>query len=162
MLSALQPGSLVHIIDKTKGISYIVGEVINKTEPTTDYTNPSLGMTPPSFFDMTVKVNEEPYEFKHLNSTLSVANNGNIIISETKEGLTPTVESILHNSKKIIEPENIKYHTDAVAFCEEILKKLNPTFAKEQERDSKIKALEDKVGGMDDKLDKLINLLNSK
>lgn len=160
MLSALQQGSLVHIIDKTKDIKYIVGEVINRTDPVADYSNPSLGVNPPTFFDLTVKVDNETYEFKHLNSTLSIANNGNIVISETKEGLTSTVESILHNSKKMIDPENIEYHKNAVASCEDILKKLNPVFAREKERDSRIQNLEDKVGGLDDKLDKILNLIN--
>ena len=160
MLSALQQGSLIHIIDKTKGIKYLVGEVINSTEPNPDYTNPNLSMPPQSFFDLSVKVGDEKYEFKHLNSTLTTANNGSIIISENKEGLLPIVESILYNSKKIIEPENIEYHTKAVADCETIMKKLNPTFAKEKERDARIENLESKVNGMDDKLDKIFNLIN--
>ena len=160
MLSALQQGSLVHIIDKTKGIKYLVGEVINRTEPNPDYTNPNISMPPQSFFDLSVKVGDEKYEFKHLNSTLTTANNGSIIISENKEGLLPIVESILYNSKKIIEPENIEYHTKAVADCETIMKKLNPTFAKEKERDARIENLESKVNGMDDKLDKIFNLIN--
>ena len=160
MLSALQQGSLVHIIDKTKGIKYLVGEVINRTEPNPDYTNPNLSIPPQSFFDLSVKVGDEKYEFKHLNSTLTTANNGSIIISENKEGLLPIVESILYNSKKIIEPENIEYHTKAVADCETIMKKLNPTFAKEKERDARIENLESKVNGMDDKLDKIFNLIN--
>lgn len=160
MLSALQQGSLVHIIDKTKGIKYLVGEVINRTEPNPDYTNPNLGMTLQSFFDLSVKVGDENYEFKHLNSTLTTANNGSITISENKEGLLPTVEAILCTSKKIIAPENIEYHTQAVADCESIMKKLNPTFAKEKERDARIESLENKVSGMDDKLDKIFNLIN--
>ena len=156
MLSALQQGSLVHIIDKTKGIKYLVGEVINRTEPNLDYTNSNLGMTPQSFFDLSVKVGDEKYEFKHL----TTANNGSIVVSENKEGLLPTVEAILYTSKKIIEPENIEYHTQAVADCESIMKKLNPTFAKEKERDARIESLENKVSGMDDKLDKIFNLIN--
>lgn len=161
MLSALERGSVVHIIDKTKGIRYLTGEIINKTEPSADFSNPALSLNPPTFFDITVKVGDETYEFKHLNASLSVANNGNVIVSENKEGLSPTVESILHNSKKQIDPENIKYHTEAVASCEEILKKLNPVFAREKERDSRIQNLEDKVGGMDDKLDKILKLINN-
>lgn len=162
MLSALQQGSLVHIIDKTKGIKYLVGEVINKTEPIADYSNPNTGLNPTTYFDLVVKVDNETYKFQHLNSTLSVANNNNIIVSETKEGLTPTVENILYSSKKVIDPENIQYHTEAVASCEEILKKLNPSFAKDKERDARIQNLENKMTGMDDKLDKIFNLINSK
>lgn len=162
MLSALQQGSLVHIIDKTKDIKYLVGEVVNKTEPVADYSNPSFGLNPPTYFDLTVKVNDETYELQHLNSTLTVANNGNLVISENKEGLAPTVETILHNSRKVIDPDNIDYHTRAVASCEDILKKLNPVFAREKERDDRIRQLESRVGGMDDKLDKILNFINNK
>lgn len=160
MLSALQQGSLVYIIDKTKDIKYLIGEVVNKTEPAADYSNPNIGLNPPTYFDLIVKVDNETYKFQHLNASLSVANSDNAVVSETKEGLTPTVENILHNSKKIIDPDNIQYHTQAVASCEEILKKLNPVFAKDKERDERIQSLEDKVTGMDDKLDKIFNLIN--
>ena len=160
MLSALQQGSLVHIIDKTKDIKYLVGEVINKTEPQPDY-NSSFGTNLQSYFDLTVKVNGENYEFKHINSGVNLVNNGNIIVSESKESLSPTVESILHNSKKIIDPENIAYHTKAVEDCEEILKKLSPSFAKQKEIDCRIESLESKMTGVDDKLDKIFNLLNN-
>lgn len=159
MLSALQQGSLVHIIDKTKDIKYLVGEVINKTEPQPDY-NSNLGNNLQSYFDLTVKVNGENYELKHINSGVNLVNNGNIIVSESKESLSPTVESILHNSKKIIDPENIAYHTKAVEDCEEILKKLSPSFAKQKEIDGRIESLESKMTGVDDKLDKIFNLLS--
>uniref|UniRef100_A0AAU8MKW1 Uncharacterized protein n=1 Tax=Geladintestivirus 1 TaxID=3233133 RepID=A0AAU8MKW1_9CAUD len=159
MLSILERGNLVHIIDKTKDIKYLIGEIINKTEPTPDYTS-NIGGNMQSYFDLTVKVNSETYEFKHINSCLSIVNNGNVILSENKEGLVPAVESILANSKKIIDPDNISYHTKAVEDCEEILKKVNPTFAKEKEMDDRIFSLENKMTGIDSKLDKMFNLLN--
>lgn len=161
MLSSLQQGSPVYIIDKTKGINFIVGEVVNRTEPTVDYSNPQYGVGC-TFFDLTVKVESETYELKHLNSTLTLANNGNIIVSETKESLIPLVESTIQNSKKQIDPVNIEYHTNIVSSGENILKQLNPSFAKEKERDIRIQSLEDKVGTIDDKLDKILNLVNSK
>ena len=74
--------------------------------------------------------------------------------------LDTSQREFLYNSKKIIEPENIEYHTQAVADCESIMKKLNPTFAKEKERDARIESLENKVNGMDDKLDKIFNIIN--
>ena len=157
MLSALQQGSLVHIIDKTKAIRYLVGEIISRTEPTADFGN--MGMNAQLFFDLTVKVNDETYEFKHINSALSTANNGNVIISENKEGLIPIIDTILFNSRKVIAPENIEYHTNAVNECEEILKVLNPAFAKDKERETRIQNLEEKVSGIDTKLDKIFNLI---
>lgn len=161
MLSALQQGSLVHIIDKTNGIKYLTGEVLNRTDPVLDYSSGNFGVNGSMFFDLTVKVNDENYEFKHLNSTLTVANNGNIIISETKESLSPIVENIFQSSKKVIDPKNIEYHTEVAKSCEDILKKLNPVFAREKERDTRIKNLEDKVGSMGGKLDSIISLLSN-
>lgn len=163
MLSTLQQGSLVYIIDKTKNIKYSVGEIITKTEPKTEYnSSPVGGMNMVSYFDMSVKINNDTYDFKHIPSvnTLVNYNNGNIIISETKEGLIPTIETLLHNSKQIVN--NIDYHKQAIVECEEILKELNPTFAKEKERDERIDSLEEKVGGIDEKLDKIFNLINDK
>lgn len=161
MLSALRQGSIVHIIDKTSGIKYLVGEVINRTEPISDYTNQNM-LAPQMFFDLIVKVNSETYEFKHISSSLSLANNGNVIVSETKEGLIPIIEQILYISKKAIEEEAINAHKQAISSCEDILLKLNPSFAKEKERDNRIDSLENKFSGFEDKLDKLLNLLKDK
>lgn len=163
MLSALHQGSLVHIIDKTKGIKYKVGEVISKTEPKVDFQN-TIGLTPTSYFDLTIKVDSETYEFKRISGDATIVNynQGNIVISETKEGLVPTVETILHNSKQAIDEDYINLNKQNVKDCDSILKQLNPVYAKEQERDDEIKDLKTEVAGINDKLDKLFNLINTK
>ena len=161
MLSALRQGNLVHIIDKTKGVKYLVGEIISRTEPIADYNN-HIGIAPQTFFDLTVKADSETYEFKHISSSLVFANNGNVVVSETKENLIPIIESTLYNSKKAIEDETIKSHKEAIISCEDILQKLNPAFAKEKERDSRIDSLETKFNGFEDKLDKILTLINNK
>lgn len=162
MLSSLQQGSLVYIIDKTKSVKYLIGEVINKTEPKTEYQNVNIGVNPQMFFDISVKVENDVYEFKHINTNLNVVNysNGNTIISETKEALIPIVETLLHNSHKIVD--NIEFHKQTIIDCESILKQLNPTFAKEKERDEAILNLETRMNNIDDKLDRMFNLINSK
>lgn len=165
MLSALQQGNLVHIIDKTDGIKYSVGEIINKTEPKTEYgSSPveGMGFNVPTYFDISVKVDETIYDFKHISTNVNIVNynNGNIVISETKEALIPIIDNILHTRK--VHIENIDKYKNEVENCEDILKKLNPTFAKEKERDSRISNLEDKVENIDDKLDKILNLINNK
>lgn len=43
--------------------------------------------------------------------------------------------------------------------CEEILKDLNPRFAKEKERDEDISNLKTKMGGIESKMDKILRLL---
>lgn len=161
MLSALRQGSIVHIIDKTSGVKYLVGEVINRTEPMSDYTNPNL-LAPQMFFDLAVKVNGETYEFKHISSSVSLANNGDVMVSETKEGLIPIIEQTLYTSRKAIEEDTINAHKQAISSCEDILLKLNPTFAKEKERDSRIDNLETQFNCVSGKLDELLKLLKDK
>ena len=160
MLSSLRQGSLVHILDKTKGVKYIIGEVISRTEPISDYSN--ISITPQTFFDLSVKTTSDTYEFKHISSSLVFADNGDVVVSETKEALIPIIESTLYTSKKAIEEETINAHKENIICCEEILQKLNPAYAKEKERDARIDNLENKFTGVEDKLDKILTFINSK
>jgi hypothetical protein len=68
------------------------------------------------------------------------------------------VDSMLQNSKNIVD--SIPYHNNVISSCEEILKELNPRFAKEKERDEDISNLKDKIGGLENKMDKLISILS--
>lgn len=161
MLSSLQEGSLVYIIDKTdSNIKYKFGEVLTKSNPVNDYNSQPIGMQIPTYFDLTIKIDNEKYDFKHISTNVSIVNynNGNIIISETKEGLIPIVENIHNTNKQIIN--NIEQYKKSLPVCEEILSKLNPTFAKEKEQEHRISNLENKLNNVDSKLDKLFNILN--
>lgn len=161
MFSSLTQGSLIHILDKTKGIVYKTAIVTTKSEPKVDYGSSPVGMINlPTFVDIDAKVDDTTYNFKHIPASSTVVNydNGNITISETKEGLIPQVENLLHNSKQIVD--NIQYHKDVIESCNKLLIDLNPQFAKEKEREQQIVNLETKVSGIEDKLDKIINLIN--
>ncbi|MCQ2971694.1 MAG: hypothetical protein MJ209_00110 [archaeon] len=163
MLSAIHQGSLVYIIDKTKGIKFKIGEVVNKTEPKLDFQS-SMNLNPIGYFDLNVKTDSDNYEFKRVSGDAVTVNynQGNVIISETKEALVPIIETILHNSKQATDEDYIKLNKQNIEDCDIILKQLNPIYAKEQERDGEIQDLKAKVAGIDDKLDKLFNLINNK
>lgn len=160
MFSSLNQGSLIHILDKTKGIVYKTAIITTKSEPKVDYGSSPVGMINlPTFVDIEAKVDDEVYSFKHIPDSSSLVNydNGRIIVSETKEGLIPQVENLLHNSKQIVD--NIQYHKDVIESCNKLLIDLNPQFAKEKQREEQITKLESKVSNMEDKLDKIINLI---
>lgn len=163
MFSALSQGSLIHILDKTNGLKYKVGEVIGVTQPnglggmfSNNFTNPAAPIT------LKVKIEGEVRDYPDIpssNSTMSY-NNGKIIICETKQGVQLEVENILQNRKHIIA--NISTYEQEVTDCENILKDLNPQFAIDKERDAKIEGLNKKVVNMEDKLDKILNALSAK
>ncbi len=97
-------------------------------------------------------------EFKNVQGSQSVATYNNAIITETKELMSTEVDNMLLNSKNIID--SVDYHTKVISACEEMLKELNPRFAKEKERDEEMNNLKEKIGGMENKMDKIITLLS--
>lgn len=71
--------------------------------------------------------------------------------------MSKEVEDMLQNSKNIVN--SIEYHNNVIKSCEQILKDLNPRFAKEQERDQDISNLKSKIGDIESKMDKVLTLL---
>lgn len=159
MFSALNQGSFVYILDKTKGIKFKIGEVIGTTN--TNQTNYPVNQIPNQPINLKVKVDDTVYDFNAISSSASLVtyDNGRFVISETKQGLQSEVYAILQNRKNIIE--NIPQYKNDIVECENILKDLNPEFAKDKERDERINSLSTQVTNMQSTLDKIVNLISS-
>lgn len=149
MFSALHQGSSLYILEDKKRVK--IGQVIGITLP----TNTFLGTV-----DITVKVGDDTMEFKNVPSSQSVTTYNNVIIAETKELLSNEVESILQNSRAILD--SIDYHQEVIASCENALKELNPRFAQEKARDEDINNLKNKIGGIETKMDQILTMLSKK
>lgn len=161
MFSALNQGSIIYILDKTDKPKFKVGEVVSVSQPKVDYNSTGqFGQYQATTVDIKVNVEGNTYEYNSIPSSYSVItyNNGKITLSETKQGLQSEVESILQNSKQIVE--RIDTYKQNIVDCESILKQLNPQFAKDKERDERLNSLEERFGGVEDRLDKIINLIN--
>ena len=161
MFSALRQGNLFYILEKGESPKLRVGYVVSVSTPQPKYnTNYQHFGNMESTVDITVKIGDEQQEFKQVPSSLSIAsfNTNNVVISETKEAMSQEVESILKASKQIIE--SIPYHEKAIVACEDMLKELNPQFAKQKDQEEKINNLETKVGGIESKLDDICTMLS--
>lgn len=152
MFSALTQGSSVYILDKTSSPKYSIGEVVGVSQPKINFNGQST-------VDLRVNVDNTTQEFSNLLSinSINTYNGGKVIISETKQGIQNEVESILDNSRKILN--NIDVYKQNVQDCEEILKQLNPQFAKDKERDDRLFNLESRFDGVESKLDKIFKLV---
>lgn len=163
MFSALSQGSLVHILDKTDGIKYKVGEVVGVTQPNGmfggQFGTPSF--VPNSTLTLKIKIdgNVVDYPEAPANGNVASYNNGSLLICETKQGLVSEIENTLQSNKQILDNKS-KYEKN-VEDCTELLKELNPQFAKDKERDDRIDGLDTKVTSMESKLDKILNALTS-
>lgn len=155
MFSALSQGSPVYILDKTSSPEYKIGEVLGVSYPKMNPYN----IGPQNTVDLKVKIEGQTQEFNSIPSINSVVsyNNGKIIISESKQGIQNEVESILQNSRQIVD--NIDSYKKNITDCEAILKKLNPQFAIDKERDERLSNLETRFDGVESKLDKIFNLI---
>lgn len=161
MFSALNQGSIIYILDKTEKPKFKIGEVISISQPKIDYNSTGqFGQFQTTTVDIKVNIEGNTYEYNSIPSNYSVItyNNGKITLSETKQGLQSEVESILQNSKQIVE--RIDTYKQNIIDCESILKQLNPQFAKDKERDERLNNLEERFDGVEDRLDKIINLIN--
>jgi len=146
MFSALRQNSTVYILDK-KGTPLLrKGQVVSVTAPKPKtsgfYSNP-MDMV----VDIDVKAGDTQEVFKNLPANLSMANDGNVVISETREAMSSEVESMLGVSRQAVE--SVPYHERAITVYEAMLKELNPQFAKEKLQEEKISALETKIGGIE-------------
>ena len=155
MFSALSQGSPVYILDKTSSPEYKVGEIIGVSYPKMNPYN----IGPQNTVDLKVKIDDSTQEFNSIPSINSVVsyNNGKVIISETKQGIQSEVESILQNSRQVLN--NIDTYKKNITDCENILKELNPQFAIDKERDERLSNLENRFDGVESKLDKIFNLI---
>ena len=155
MFSALRQGNIVYIIDKTDGLTLKKGQVVSNTA-----TNMPYNLNPNSLLTITIDIEGETKEFNNIPAMQSSINynNGKLIIIDNQELASTELENIVKSSKEILN--NREYYEKLVVDGEEALKLINPQFAKDKARDDEFNALKEQVGGMENKLNTIIDLLN--
>ena len=163
MFSTLRNGSTIYILDRTSTPEVKIGYVENVSAPRPMYPtyNPSvsLGTNMQTVVDITTRVDDEKKEFC-VPANLSLHTYGDYTLSESKEAMISEVDGLLQSNKDILDSMD-KRKSDMAAY-EKILKTLNPVYAKEQERDSAITDLSQRVDSIQDTLERLESLLKNK
>ena len=156
MFCALNQGSLVYILDKTDGVKFKIGEIVGTTVP--QFAIDGSGMV----MKLSVKINGNVAEYNNVPSAATIVsyNNGKFIIAETKQSIQSEVESTLHNANYIIE--HIEDYKSQITQCENVLKELNPQYAKDKARDEEIANIKSEVAGMKTNIDKILAAVTNK
>jgi polyhydroxyalkanoate synthesis regulator phasin len=161
MFSALRQGAPIYILEKGETPSIKIGQVESVTQPRPKYAtyNPTIGLSGnmETLVDITVKLNGDKKEFVGIPSNLSIHGYGDIVISESKEAMISEVDGMLQSSKSIVD--SVEYHKKMITQCEEMLKQLNPAYAKEQERDGAIDSLKSEVETLRKEISRMTSLL---
>lgn len=161
MFSALRENSLFYILEKGEKPSLKIGQVRSVSQPIPKYNSGALSpYNMESYVDISVQVNDKTIDFKQLPSSQSIANFGGtgMVVAETRELMSAEVESMIRTSKQVLE--SITYHENVLGSCEDILKELNPQFAKEKEQEQKIDSLEVRIGGIETTLTDMKEMLS--
>lgn len=150
MFSGLSQGSLVYILDKTDTIKFCVGEVIGTTIP--QFSTDGSGMV----MKLTIKTGGNIVEYNNVPSTSTVVSyhNGKLVVAESKQSIQSEVETMLHNAKHTVE--HIEDYRQQIVQCEEVLKELNPQYAKDKARDEDIAGLKNEVAGIKGDIAKIL------
>lgn len=159
MFSGLRQAGLFYILEKGEELKLRIGQVISVSNPQPKYGQYSYGSQPEMTVDVRVKVDDETLEFKQLNANASIANSGNVVVSDSKEAMNAEVEGLLRTSRGVLD--SVSYHEKMLASCDVILRELNPSFKKEKEQEEKMSMLEDEVIGIKDTLGEMMNMLSS-
>lgn len=162
MFQANRQGNLFYILEKGEELKLKIGQVVSVSNPQPKYGSqfsvPAFGQSEMTV-DVRVKVDEETMDFKQLNANASIANSGNVVVSDSKDAMSSEVEGLLRTSKAVLD--SIPYHERVLTSCDSILRELNPQFAKEKEQEEKIGALEEKMVGIEGTLGEMMNMLSS-
>lgn len=162
MFQAVRQGNLFYILEKGDELKLKIGQVVSASNPQPKYgqfNTPAFGGQPEMTVDVRVKVDEETMDFKQLSASASIANSGNVVVSDSKDAMSSEVEGLLRTSKGILD--SIPYHEKMLVSCDAILRDLNPTFKKEKEQEEKMTMLEGEVIGIKDTLNEMMGLLSN-
>lgn len=163
MFSNVRQQSLFYILEKGEKSNIKIGQVESVSQPIPKYQTsyPTFGQQLEMVVDIKVKVNDELVEFKQLPSNLSIYNynqNG-VVVSDSKDAINAEIEGMLKNSQKHIE--DVPFHEKNIVCCKEMLKVLNPQFAKEEEQQKRIGDIEVKMNGIESTLKGIQDMLMS-
>lgn len=157
MFSGLPTGTALYVLDKSEEPKLITGYVERVSSPHPMYQkyNPavSFGTNLQTVVDIVVRIGNEHKEFVGIPSLASIHSYGDYVLSESRDDMIREVTTMLQNSKSIIE--NVEQHKSNIEACENILKELNPVYAKESERDETIDAIANRMNRMEDILARL-------
>lgn len=147
MFSSVRQGNLFYILFKGEKPVLKIGQVESVGNPVAKYPtyNPAqpFGQQGDMLVDIKVKCGEEVMDFQKLPANGEVFAYPNVIVSDKKEAIISEVEAMLQNSRQIVD--SVPYNESVMAGCDDILKSLNPQFAKEKQQEEKIGALESQV-----------------
>ncbi len=170
MFQGMREGSLFYTLTKSReGMSLQIGQVVKMSNPyPKPFNNQNVPQVYPSAFpttemvvDVEVKVGDiiTPYKQLPANDNLCTYENGRVVVTDSRDVIGSQVEGEVLKSRQVLDDR--PYHEANVATGEEIMRSLNPQFAKEKQRDEEMDNLRGRIGGIENTLNRIVGLLSA-
>ena len=155
MFSNLKEKDIIYILDKSNDISVKLGTITHINNTNTPYYNIT-----PTEIEFNADVNGDNYEFKKIPASMSIyCPNKDIVISDNKEDLLREYDNMVKLSKQVLD--SIPYHQKVIESEEAVLAVLNPKYAEVKEQKKQLENLETRVGGVEQGISDIKNMLTS-
>ena len=159
----LKPNYPIHILDKTEGVKYVLGKVLNVGQPRYDMPSQQAPGSMPNFSMPSMKVDvtiesdgkTKTYVFDENAATASV---GNVLFSTDKEGIIRELDAtITHCEQYLSEEERVKKDLEE----SKVLKgQLDTSYKDKQETDKRFEKIEKTQEEMGDMMRKIMQKLD--
>lgn len=158
MFSTLTRESNIYMLEKGDNPRLRTAQVtgVNKTQ--LPY---APGITYDQTVDVSVTADGESITFEKLPANADIASSGKdgIIVACTPEAMTSEVMALVNLSRRALE--SVHMHELFLERSDDMLKTLNPRYAEERRREEKIASLENKIGGIEESIRGMRDMLSS-
>lgn len=149
MFANLNPGSSLHVLKTVGPVQYNVCQ-IEQIRPSFSYNFGNGAMV-----DITITIDGTKKEFSGVSANSEVSISNGYIITSSKDAMIGQLNNFIQSKQDAVD--NIEIYKQNIAESKEILKKLNPSFAKEQAIDGALNSLTDRVNKMQDEFGDIKN-----
>ena len=159
----LKPNYPIHILDKTEGVKYVLGKVLNVGQLRYDMPIQQAPGSMPNFsmpsmkVDVTIEADgkTKTYVFDENSATASV---GNVLFSTDKEGIVRELDAtITHCEQYLSEEERVKKDLED---SKALKGQLDTTYKDKQETDKRFEKIEKNQEEMGDMMRKIMQKLD--
>lgn len=150
----LKQGYPIYILDKDK-LEVKCGKVRENSFPRIDQMNGQRTMV----VDVSVECDGKTATYTMPEDSCVVYAN-NLVISTHQQGLTTEVEKMKEEAERILA--SVDRQEKIISVADDLLAQLNPTLKEKRETEQRFQKIEGRMNGVDDKLDKLLSLVQSK
>lgn len=141
MLGNIKENDSIYVLDRRKRPILYTGVVVDVKPPKTQFGQPAVPGNNflPTFVEMNVRVNGEVMNLQQIPCEKNLVDNGSgWVVSNDSDALCAYMDNMKRTSQARLESRSLD--EEIVEACDDIMPRLNPTLAKERERESAIEA----------------------